>query len=98
MRIGEGRRARLRTPLTEHERETLVSEGLSPRYIDERAERASDYARAHRRAIASVLREWWASDKDTYAEPCEPSFETDAIFEAALERSMAMMKATLGRE
>ena len=51
------------TPLPEHEKEILVSEGISARYIDERLSRASDYARAHKRSVSSVLREWWASDK-----------------------------------
>ena len=82
------------TPLPEHEKEILVSEGLSPKYIEERTERASDYARAHKRNVSSVLREWWAADKDSYAEPSEPSFDTDEFFEVALRRSMEMLMAT----
>ena len=80
-------------PLPEHEKEILVSEGISAKYIDERSARASDYARAHKRNVSSVLREWWASDKASYAEPCESTFDTDDFFNAALRRSMEMLMA-----
>ena len=66
---------------------SLVSEGVSRKYLEERQHRAEDYAMLHRRPVTSVLREWWARDKDSYSEPVQ-SFDTDDFFAAALRRSM----------
>ncbi len=89
-RLGEGKASP--TPITESEKDSLISEGISERYIDERIERASDYARAHKRRAASVLREWWTTDKEKYAQPESQSFDTDDFFEAALARSIRDMQ------
>ena len=75
-------------PPPESAREILVSEGISPRYIDERIDRARDYARSKGRPTESVIREWWANDRRDYEEPPDRSFNTDDFFEAALARSM----------
>ena len=87
--IGEGRgNGTQPAPLPESEKEILVSEGISESYIDTRVHRASDYARAHERGSGSVLREWWANDKNKYTEPTESSFDTDDFFAAAVRHSM----------
>ena len=66
---------------------SLVSEGVSRKYLEERQHRAEDYAMLHKRPVTSVLREWWERDKNTYSEPVQ-SFDTDDFFAAALKRSM----------
>ena len=91
-RLGEGRENGTH-PLTESEKEILVSEGISESYIEEREHRAYDYALSHKRAPMSVMREWWASDKDKYAAPSAGSFEIDDFFEAAVAKSMQMLQA-----
>ena len=78
-------------PLTKLERDALVSEGISESYIEKRIDRATDYALAHKRPVASVLREWWANDRESYAE--SSSFETEDFFSAALEHSMKALGA-----
>ncbi len=90
-RLGEGRENGTR-PLPESEKELLVSEGISESYIEEREHRANDYARTHQRSVSSVLREWWAKDRQTYAEPSAGSFDTDEFFEAALANTMKKMQ------
>ena len=92
-RLGEGRENGTHPPLTESEKELLVSEGISESYIEEREHRANDYALSHNRAPISVMREWWASDKGKYAEPSAGSFDTDDFFEAALAKSMERLQA-----
>lgn len=100
-RIGEGREnaepqtavaaeAAAPSPTPQEDVFSLVSEGISRKYLEERQHRAEDYAKAHKRPVISVLREWWARDKDSYSEPMQ-SFDTDDFFAAALERSLKSM-------
>jgi hypothetical protein len=90
--------------------DSLVAEGISEGYINERRFRAEGFARRHKRRVASVLREWWARDKDNYREtdrsrsgsvdawkPSESSFDTDDFFEVALAKSMREMEEMYGQ-
>ena len=82
--------------------EALVAEGISESYINERRIRAEDFARAHKRRLSSVLREWWERDKSEYRDrsrsvkasppPAESSFDTDDFFEAAVRKSIREME------
>jgi hypothetical protein len=87
-----------------------VAEGISEGYINERRFRAEDFARLHKRRVASVLREWWARDKDNYREtdrsrsgsieswkPSESSFDTDDFFAVAVAKSIREMEETYGK-
>ena len=82
-----------------------MAEGISESYINERRIRAEDFARAHKRRLSSVLREWWERDKAEYLAssrgrarnappkpPAESSFDTDDFFEAAVRKSIREME------
>ena len=89
--------------------DSLVAEGISEGYINERRHRAEDFARRHKRRLSSVLREWWESDKADYRgaghaktgavspQPSESSFDTDDFFEVAVAKSIREMEETYGK-
>ncbi len=78
--------------LSPTERNSLIADGIPDKYISEREIRAAGFAKAHKREMPSVLREWWAADKKDYIEPSTGSFDTDDFFNAALARSMRAME------
>ena len=86
--------------LSGEERTSLLSKGLTQRYIDERLERAGSYAASNRKSAFSVLLEWWEKDRSRYQSSHSPprisaqsrqerarSFDIDSFFEAAQRRT-----------
>ena len=87
--------------LTSEERERLLSKGLPSRYLDERVERASEYAAKNGSYVYDVLMEWWKTDRarapwnisqTEHGRTADigSSFDIDDFFQAALNRSYAM--------
>ena len=88
-------------PMTEEEREQLISKGLPRQYVAERADRANAYAAQHGTTAYDTLLAWWKTDRtqppwnrsqtpDLHrATPqfSTSSFDTDDFFSAALARS-----------
>lgn len=74
-------------PMTEEEREQLISKGLPRQYVAERADRANAYAAQHGTTAYDTLLSWWKTDRTQppwnrsqtqYAShnDCEPSSAT----------------------
>lgn len=82
-------------PLSEEEREELLTEGIPEAYINERLQRAADYALRHRKPVFDVFCDWWKEDKTKQPRQSAKtgdignSFDTDDFFQAALRRSYA---------
>jgi hypothetical protein len=88
--------------LTSEERERLLSKGLPSRYLDERVERASEYAAKNGGYVYDVLMEWWKTDRarapwnvsqTKYGKSADvgvDSFDIDDFFQAALRKSYEM--------
>ena len=88
--------------LTSEERERLLSKGLPSRYLDERVERASEYAAKNGGYVYDVLMEWWKTDRarapwnvsqTEYGKSADvgfDSFDIDDFFQAALRKSYEM--------
>lgn len=79
-------------PLSEADRNQLLSEGVPNKYIEEaRVKRAEEYARKHRKRTVEVLRAWWEQErKKTQARgegDLGNSYNTDDFFAAAVKRS-----------
>ena len=82
-------------PLSEEERQELLTKGFSETYIDERLQRAAVYASQHQKTVFDVLCTWWKEDKNKHSNherttktgDLGNSFDTDDFFQAALRRS-----------
>ncbi len=58
-----------RPALSEEEKETLISFGISERYILDRLSRAVDYANEGDKSVAEVILDWWYQDRQHPARP-----------------------------
>ena len=87
--------------LSLEERERLLSKGLPSRYLDERVERASEYAAKNGGYVYDVLMEWWKTDRarapwnisqTEHGRTADigSSFDIDDFFQAALRKSYEM--------
>lgn len=87
--------------LTSEERERLLAKGLPSRYLDERVERASEYAAKNGSYVYDVLMEWWKTDRarapwnisqTEHGRTADigSSFDIDDFFQAALRKSYEM--------
>jgi len=83
----ELREANATAPLPPAEENSLIADGIPKDYIEERKIRAADFAKAHKRNTASVLREWWQLDEKTYTKQSDGSFNTEEFFKKALSKS-----------
>ena len=101
------------TPYLEKgEKEELIYlKGVPSEYIEEREERAADYARKTKRSAYSVILEWWESDKRsskwnngrTSSSSSLPSshgksYDLDDFFAASLRRSYDEFDAKYGKD
>ena len=88
-------------PMTEEERDRLVSKGIPSGYVDERRERANAYAAQHGTTAYDTILDWWKTDRtqppwnrsqtpDLHRATSQfstGSFDTNDFFQAALARS-----------
>lgn len=96
-RLGEDRETATAPPLSEEDRQELLTKGIPEAYINERLQRAEVYASQHQKTVFDVLCTWWKEDKNkrsnhertTKTGDLGNSFDTDDFFQAALRRSFA---------
>ena len=84
-------------PLTEEDRNLLLSKGIPEGYVKERETRASSYAVQHGKSVYEILLTWWRDDRakppwntsQTRHQPPSESraLEDDDFWQAALARS-----------
>lgn len=81
-------------PLSEQEKQVLLSKGLPAAYLEQCGERAAAYAHKTGRDLLRVLCEWWKKDKYSFAAAQKAaaiekaySFDTNEFFKAAMERT-----------
>ena len=101
------------TPCLEKgEKEELIYlKGVPSEYIEEREERASEFARKMKKSTYSVILEWWESDKNSAkwnggrASPTsslssgyERSYDLDDFFAASLRRSYEEFDEKYGKD
>ena len=84
--------------------------GIPRDYIDEREERAEDFAKKQKKSFVDVFMEWWSEDKTRFERKREldrkngvlhskeKSYDTDAFFEAALRKSYEEFDKRYGKE
>ena len=66
-RLGEDRENATAPPLSEEERQELLTKGISEVYINERLQRAGVYASQHQKTVFDVLCTWWKEDKNKHS-------------------------------
>ena len=93
-------------PLSEQEKEELRKKGVPLDYVTLRLARARAYAKRRGLSVTVVLWEWWQRDRlrrprQTTAPRWDPpsenkSYDVDDFFQAALERSYALLEQEVG--
>ena len=85
--------------LSNSDRELLIDKGIPSIYIDERTERAREFAKAQKKSAYAVLLEWWEKDRTIFGryhsskklrektQSSDKSYDTDEFFEAACRRA-----------
>jgi hypothetical protein len=87
-------------PLSEEERQALLTKGIPEVYINERLQRAEAYALQRQNTVFDVLCKWWEADKMKQPRQSDKtgdlgnSFDIDDFFQAALEKSFAGTEVT----
>ena len=89
----------------------IYLKGVPSEYIEEREERASEFARKMKRSTYSVILDWWESDKNSAkwnggrASPTsslssgyERSYDLDDFFAASLRRSYEEFDEKYGKD
>jgi len=82
--------------LSEEDMDFLKNKGVETAYVEERLERAAEYAARKGESLRSVLLSWWIGDRDKRGRPRPvqvsekepPSFDMDSFFEAACARAL----------
>lgn len=87
-------------PLSEEERQKLLTKGVPADYISRRLGRAEDYALKNQKRVFDVLCNWWEEDKTKQPRQSDKtgylgnSFDIDDFFQAALKKSFAGTEVT----
>jgi len=94
--------------IREEEKEELINAGVPLEYIEEREERLTEYAKKEGKSFPEVVMDWWKKDEASFKRrrerkeknaafhSKEKSYDTDAFFEASMNRAFEEFEKKYG--